>query len=171
MLKLIGLMMVVTASSLTGLGMARTVRCQQLQTSSLLDCIVYIKQELRYRMTPLPDVFDALGSSAGAQVGAFFAQMAQTLQTDGGSTVGFACRMALAQTRGLQLPSPVCRSLQALFDQLGRFDLEGNVQALELAQARLQAELDALRTGGRARCWTYLTLGVCTGLAAAVILI
>lgn len=62
-------------------------------------------------------------------------------------------------------------TILSLFDSLGRYDLEGSVQALDLALSRLREEVKALQNSAAARCRTYLTLGVCTGLAAAVILI
>ena len=58
-----------------------------------------------------------------------------------------------------------------LFDSLGKYDTEGSVQAIDLALSRLREEAKALQSGAAARCRTYLTLGICTGLAMAVILI
>ena len=62
-------------------------------------------------------------------------------------------------------------ALLALFDALGRYDLEGNLQMLELALDRLRAEARLIQSGSRARCKTYISLAVCTGLAIAVILV
>ena len=45
------------------------------------------------------------------------------------------------------------------------------MQALDLALSRLREEAKTLQSGAAARCKTYLTLGICTGLAVAVILI
>ena len=45
------------------------------------------------------------------------------------------------------------------------------MQAIDLALSRLREEAKALQSGAAARCRTYLTLGICTGLAMAVILI
>ena len=123
------------------------MRRQQAQTLALIDALLRIRHELQYRLTPLPEIF------------------AQTC------TVGYACRQALAQTRGLSLSSAARGTILSLFDSLGRYDLEGSVQALDLALSRLREEVKALQNSAAARCRTYLTLGVCTGLAAAVILI
>ena len=54
---------------------------------------------------------------------------------------------------------------------LGKYDLDGNLQALDLALGRLREEARQLQGSAAARCKTYVTLGVCTGLAVAVILI
>ena len=62
-------------------------------------------------------------------------------------------------------------ALMSLFDTLGKYDLDGNLQALDLALGRLREEARQLQGSAAARCKTYVTLGVCTGLAVAVILI
>lgn len=62
-------------------------------------------------------------------------------------------------------------TLMSLFDTLGKYDLDGNLQALDLALGRLREEARQLQGSAAARCKTYVTLGVCTGLAVAVILI
>ena len=61
MLKLIGLSLILTASSAMGLGLARTVRRQQAQTLAFIDAVLRIRHELQYRLTPLPELFAALG--------------------------------------------------------------------------------------------------------------
>ena len=156
MLKLIGLSLILAASGAVGAGLAWTVRRQQAQTLALIDALLRIRHELQYRLTPLPEIFSGLAGSLSA---------ADTC------TVGYACRQALAQTRGLSLSSAARGTILSLFDSLGRYDLEGSVQALDLALSRLREEVKALQNSAAARCRTYLTLGVCTGLAAAVILI
>ena len=154
-----------------GLGLARTVRRQQAQTLAFIDAVLRIRHELQYRLTPLPDVFLALQESREAAVAAFFSGLAGSLSAADTCTVGYACRRAMAQTGGLQLTAGTRSALLALFDALGRYDLEGNLQMLELALDRLRAEARTIQSGSRARCKTYISLAVCTGLAIAVILV
>ena len=144
------------------------MRRQQAQTLALIDALLRIRHELQYRLTPLPEIFAALGGSRNREIAEFFSALLSSAQT---CTVGYACRQALVQTRGLSLSSAARGTILSLFDSLGRYDLEGSVQALDLALSRLREEVKALQNSAAARCRTYLTLGVCTGLAAAVILI
>ena len=171
MLKLIGLSLILTASSAMGLGLARTVRRQQAQTLAFIDAVLRIRHELQYRLTPLPDVFLALQESREAAVAAFFSGLAGSLSAADTCTVGYACRQALRRTEGLCIPAGVRTTLMSLFDTLGKYDLDGNLQALDLALGRLREEARQLQGSAAARCKTYVTLGVCTGLAVAVILI
>ena len=169
MLKLIGLSLILAASGAVGAGLAGTVRRQQAQTLALIDALLRIRHELQYRLTPLPEIFAALGGSRNREIAEFFSRLAALLSSAQTCTVGYACRQA--QTRGLSLSSAARGTILSLFDSLGRYDLEGSVQALDLALSRLREEVKALQNSAAARCRTYLTLGVCTGLAAAVILI
>lgn len=63
MLKLIGLSLILAASGAVGAGLAGTVRRQQAQTLALIDALLRIRHELQYRLTPLPEIFAALGGS------------------------------------------------------------------------------------------------------------
>ena len=171
MLKLIGLSLILTASGAVGAGLAGTVKRQQAQTLALIDALLRIRHELQYRLTPLPDIFAALGSGRNRESADFFSRFAAGLSSARTCTVGYACRQALAQTRGLCLSGATRGTLLSLFDSLGKYDLEGSVQALDLALSRLREEAKTLQSGAAARCRTYLTLGICTGLAVAVILI
>lgn len=154
-----------------GLGLARTVRRQQAQTLAFIDAVLRIRHELQYRLTPLPDVFLALQESREAAVAAFFSGLACSLSAADTCTVGYACRQALRRTEGLCIPTGVRTALMSLFDTLGKYDLDGNLQALDLALRRLREEARQLQGSAAARCKMYVTLGVCTGLAVAVILI
>lgn len=171
MLKLIGLSLILTASGAVGAGLAGAVRRQQAQTLALIDALLRIRHELQYRLTPLPEIFAALDSSRNREIADFFSCLASMLSSAQTCTLSYACRQALAQTHGLSLSSAARGTLLSLFDSLGKYDLEGSVQALDLALSRLREEARMLQSGAAARCRTYLTLGVCTGLAVAVILI
>ena len=171
MLKLIGLSLILAASGAVGAGLAGTVRRQQAQTLALIAALLRIRHELQYRLTPLPEIFAALGGSRNREIAEFFSRLAALLSSAQTCTVGYACRQALRRTEGLCIPAGVRTALMSLFDTLGKYDLDGNLQALDLALGRLREEARQLQGSAAARCKTYVTLGVCTGLAVAVILI
>lgn len=72
MLKLIGLSLILAASGAVGAGLAGTVRRQQAQTLALIDALLRIRHELQYRLTPLPEIFAALGGSRNREIAEFF---------------------------------------------------------------------------------------------------
>lgn len=54
---------------------------------------------------------------------------------------------------------------------LGRFDLESQLAAIERAKGSITSVLLQLQAQKRARCRSYETIGICAGLALAVILL
>lgn len=171
MLKLIGLSLILTASTVAGLRLAAVVKRQQTQTLALIDAVLRIRHELQCRLTPLPEIFCALQAGRETAISAFFTELSQTLAAGSGCTVSYACRRALTKTQGLCLPAAVRQTLLSLFDTLGLYDLEGNLQVLDLALTRLREQAAALRAEAPGRCRSFVTLGVCTGLAVAVVLL
>ena len=78
---------------------------------------------------------------------------------------------AMEQTTSLHWSARTRETVRNLAFSLGKFDLGGQVRAIELAQERLRAELAEVQAGSRARCRSYETIGICAGLALAVILL
>ncbi len=72
---------------------------------------------------------------------------------------------------GLKWSARTRETVRNLAFSLGKFDLGGQVRAIELAQERLRAELAEVQAGSRARCRSYETIGICAGLALAVMLL
>ena len=61
MIKLLGTAMIVLGSGSAGFGFARAVRAQLRQLNALLAALEAMKGEIEYRLTPLPELFAALG--------------------------------------------------------------------------------------------------------------
>lgn len=171
MLRLIGTLLVVAASSAVGFGFAANVRAQLTQLTQLTGALEYMKNEISYRLTPLPELFYLLSASSGKAVGAFFGRCAQTLGQTPAASVQSVFREAMQQTPQLALSQQTRQTLLELSMSLGKFDAAGQLSAIELAGARLRQELQALQSHRRERCRSYETIGICAGLALAVILL
>jgi len=171
MFKGFGMACIVLASSCVGFGFARSVRRQAAQLAQLITALEFMKSEIQYRMTPLPELFGQLARSPEPAVGGMFARCAGILRANRTSPPAAAFKRAMEEEKRLVLSPESRQTLTALGMALGRFDVEGQCRSIELAQRRLQAESDALEEKKRARCRSYETIGVCAGLAIAVILV
>ena len=171
MLKLIGLSLILAASGAVGAGLAGTVRRQQAQTLALIDALLRIRHELQYRLTPLPELFAALGEGTEPVTAAFFRGCAAMMEADRALPPQLVLGRAMEQTTSLQWSARTRETVRNLAFSLGKFDLGGQVRAIELALERLRAELAEVQAGSRARCRSYETIGICAGLALAVILL
>lgn len=172
MLKGIGALCVVTAASFMGFGFAGSVRRQVRQLTAMIDALTFLKSEILYRKTPLPEAFP-LTAAASQEPGtrAFFRACTHAMRADRTLSAMQVFRMALEKTPELCLPLAAQQTLLTLGASLGEFDLEGQSRALELALARLNSQLHRLEQGSAARRRSYATIGVCAGLAVAVILL
>lgn len=170
MLKILGIVLVVAASSAVGFGFAANVRAQAQQLLELTGALEYMKNEISYRLTPLPELFALLQRPNDKAVGAFFGRLAQQMTQNPAASVQGVFRDALQKTP-LALSQNARQTLLELSMSLGKFDAAGQVSAIELAASRLRQELQALESRRRERCRSYETIGVCAGLALAVILL
>jgi len=171
MLRILGLAMIVTASSAVGFGFAGGIRRQWVQLSALLGALGCMKSEILCRLTPIPELFSVLADYSEGAVGELFARCAAACRQNRCSPPSAVIKDALAGTPGLCLGPDARRALLELGMALGKFDMEGQCRAIGLAEARLQRELELLGQSRRARCRSYETIGVCAGLAIAVLLV
>jgi len=167
----IGFICIVLASSSVGFGYARAIQCQAAQLKELLNALCYMKNEILYRMTPLPELFDALANLQKSAVGLFFSLCSDSMKRERTLPISGIFKNAAEKCRGLCISPETRQALLGLGMALGRFDVDGQCRAIELAEKRLQQELNALEQNQRARCRGYEAIGICTGLAVAIVLI
>ena len=96
MIKLLGTAMIVLGSGSAGFGFARAVRAQLRQLNALLAALEAMKGEIEYRLTPLPELFAALGEGTEPVTAAFFRGCAAMMEAD----------RALPPAGGHRLPGP-----------------------------------------------------------------
>lgn len=171
MLKGIGALCVVLSASVMGFGFAASVRRQSVRLAALIGSLTYMKGEIQYRRTPLPEVFSLLGKSAAEKsVARFWEHCAEALIHGTGFGMQSVFRTAVRKA-ALELPPEAIQTMLVLGASLGQFGLEGQERAIELSLERLSALLERMEQGRSARCRSYATIGVCAGLAVAVILL
>lgn len=171
MIRLIGAGLVVLASGSVGFGCARAVSVQCAQLEGLLWALDTMQSEISCRLTPLGEVFEKLSMCRQRDVAAFFRAAGQALLKPPGCTLPVSFQRGFSTAPELR---PGQESVQALYDlamQLGRFELEAQLAAIEAARRRLTDALLRLSGQKRERCRSYGTLGLCAGLALAVILL
>ena len=171
MIKLLGAALIVTASAAAGFGFARAICVQLRQMDALLGALEIMKSEMEYRLTPLGALCAALSYGDEPETAAFFGACAAQMEADRCLPPQLAIQRAMEQAQGLKWSARTRETVRNLAFSLGKFDLGGQVRAIELAQERLRAELAEVQAGSRARCRSYETIGICAGLALAVVLI
>lgn len=166
MLKTMGILMVLMGAAGTGGSMALAVYRSNVLLRQLLAAMELLHSELSFRRTPLPEAMEALAHASQGAVAAFFQAMAQDLALRQERSVAVIMRKNLMRS---SFTPQARRILQQLGNGLGQYDLDSQLRAVSLAEKRLQERLDEARAQQAGRIRSYCTLGVCAGLAIAIL--
>lgn len=166
--KWIGAMLVIGGCGGFGFSVAREAIRQERLLRQLLESLDFMESELRYRLTPLPELFQLCALRANGCLRRLFLDMAGELDKHAEPQVEVCLRNALDAQPAI--PGRVRRRIYQLGKNLGRFDLEGQIQGIENARQGCKRELRELERNRQQRLRSYRTLGLCAGTALAVLL-
>lgn len=171
MIQLIGAALVTAGGAAAGLGMAGQVRRTIRQLETLSAALEQLENELQYRLLPVGQLFAVLGERTQDEIGSLFRLSSEKMAQDRTLPALQAVSRSMDELPELSLGQEGAKTLLELAAALGRYDLEGQCRAIALARRRLAAQYDRLLADKSSRCRSYGVLGICTGLALAIILI
>ena len=167
--KWIGAMMIMASCSGCGFAVAAGKRREERLLFQLIGVLQFMESELKYRLTPLPELCRMAAGETQGMLHIVFMNLYRELNWQKLPDAG-SCMYAAIQRAG-EIPASVRRQLIQLGHTLGRFDLPGQLQGIQAVQKRCEDTLDRIRRNRDDRLRCYQTLGVCTGVAMAIILI
>lgn len=168
-LKLIGALLIVTASTWVGLSSARSLRSLQSALDGLTASLERMREELSFSRIGFAELCAALSESGGKESARFFSALAKDVSGDHFEPVGATARAVDAA--GLRLPPAAFLALEQLFDGFGRLDLNGQIRQIDYASDQLRRQAEELREGADQKCRSYQLLGLCTGIAVMILVI
>ena len=171
MLKMIGIVMVIFGASGTGFSMAWRIRHTTAVMQQLRNSLSQLRNEISYRKTPLPELLRLLAVSSRGEVAALWNLVADGVYRRQEDSFGKIMRSSLNTVDAAAFSGPGRQILQVLGDGMGTYDVEGQVRAITLAETRLQDLLNQTQAEQSGRMRSYCTLGVCAGLAIAILAI
>ena len=167
--KWIGAALIIVSCSGWGFKIAAGKRQEEHLLSQMTEILKFMEAELQFRLTPLPELCRMVaGETNGVLRGVFlnlYRELTWQKQPDAGSC------MYTAIQRSTELPSRVRRLLVMLGHTLGRYDLSGQLQGIQAVQKRCEENLVIIRKNRDEQLRSYQTLGICAGMALAIILI
>ena len=169
MIRALGFVLILSGASCVGIRQAACIRRACRLYEDLRIALVWLKNEIQSALTPLEQAFDQVSGLIADPLSSLFAALAQKIRDDPGcSTVGLAARYFASRP---EMPPELLDVVYDLLRMLGRQDTAAQVNALELALSRTELLRKRLEQDKTERCRSYRTLGICAGLALAVILI
>ena len=128
-----------------------------------------MENELSYRKTPLPELFENLSTMNIGLTGKVFEKTGQLLDNQISSTAGDCLNIALSETEGLFNTALIL--LKQLADNLGKFDVEGQISGIHSVKEECESVLKVLETNKSEKIRSIKILCVCAGAAVAILLI
>lgn len=168
MIRWIGAAMIVLGAGSFGAAKTMQFYRQQRQLRAFLQMLSLLQCELQYTLFPLPKLCRITAERCDRIPAGFLNAYADRL--DNG-----ACRSAAAReafdSPACALPPDAGMAILELFSTLGRYDVDGEEKLLNLTRNRLNTALERGETEKRPMAKGYALLGVCTGVAVAILLV
>ena len=165
----LGAILVVAGCGGYGFSLAAKYRQQERMLSDLVRALERMECELQYRLTPLPELCRIASEDTSGMLRkiflSFVRELEQRMMPDAASCMRCVITRFSISSRELRL------ILSELGQSLGRFDLPGQLKGLEAVRRKCLLELDALGRNRSERLRCYQTLGLCTGVALAILFI
>ncbi len=169
MLKGIGAALVILACGICGFSMAGSFRYLENTLGEMIKALELMHCQMEYRLTPLPEICGILCAGCGGVVGKVFEAFGKELRkTD---TADAEACMKKALEFYPEMPEKCGKSLERLSITLGKTDLTTQLHGIKLEQELLRKELGNIQKDQPARLKSYRTLGICCGIALAILLL
>lgn len=165
----IGAILVMIGCGSYGFSMASRCRLEEQMLRHLGRIAEYMKNELQYSLTPLPELCRASAGEATGQLRKLFLCLGYALDRQMLPDVNSCMQVTVDQYP--ELPRSVKRILLQMGRTLGAYDLSGQVNELKSIQHDCERELNVMESNRDMRLRNYRTLGLCTGAALAILFI
>lgn len=167
--KFIGAILVIISCGGFGFMIAATHRKEVRTLRTLIAALDFMDCELRYRMTPLPELCRVTASANHGIVKDIFLSLAMELDNQISPDVEKCMQAAIQKTK--DTPMLTQKALRLLGASLGHFDLEGQLKGLDSVRNESRRILEGYTLNQEVRLRSYQTLGLCAGAALAILLI
>lgn len=170
-MKLAGVLIIVISAGSVGFRIAASLRRRCSLLRQLLRALQVLKNEISFCQTPLPQAFALMAVSVQDAPERVFSSVARQMDQRRWLTPQTAMEQALAAELELNRDEAVCGLLKKLAAGLGKYDRDSQLQTLESVGRELSELLQAAQQESSVRSRTYETLGICAGLAVAILFI
>ena len=162
MLRAVGACLLTAGAGAAGWCAADRLRRRVRGLRAMLEALELAERELSFRLPPMPELLDELSRRTPPPVRPFFARCREGLDRLGTQSLGEIWQTALEECP-MELSGEDLETVAALGQVLGRYDGEGQREALCLARSRLAHLLEEAERDRDSRGRLYRTLGLTAG--------
>ncbi|MBE6943559.1 MAG: hypothetical protein E7453_04770 [Ruminococcaceae bacterium] len=167
--KVIGGLLVIVGCGGFGFLVAAGVKKEERYLRELLEALEFMSSELKYRMTSLPELIGRASAYTSGALWQVFSILDRELTTQIAPNAEACLKVAVENTEGI--PVLTGKMLRMLGRNLGKFDLSGQISGINFVKDACRENLVRIAKDKKERLRSYRTLGVCAGIALAIILL
>lgn len=166
-MKLLGAMLMICGCSGVAFAMCSNYRRAEKALEQLIRSLEWMSLELNYRMPPLASLCASVSQITDGAVSSVFEAFSKELQQQITPDVSVCMDAAIQAVP--RLPPAAIPHFKNLGIRLGRFDLQGQIAELEAAAAVCREDHSKMSRNRELRLRNYQTLGICAGIALAIL--
>ena len=166
--KWIGAIFIVVSCGGAGFSLAAGLKREENILAEMISAIVFMKSQLEFRLTPLPQLCRQTGKQATGQVRQLFMSLARELEQQLFPEASDCIYAVLADHRDLPPSSRIVWT--KLGKSLGQMDLSGQLRDLEQLIVHCRQIQGQMSNNRDQRLRSYQTLSLCAGVAMAILL-
>ena len=170
MLRLLGALLLAAGTGAVGFSAAARLASRTRALRALTGALEQMERELAFSLTPIPRLFCLLAADMPPPVGDFFTRCLAGLEELGEKPLAQIWREALEE-QPMGLEGQTLDALEQLGQVLGRYDGEGQREAVALTRAELSRALEGAEADRDSRGRMYAALGLTAGAFCAVLLL
>jgi stage III sporulation protein AB len=170
--RLLGALLIAGCGAAIGFSAGSRMRLRVKVIGNLIFSLETMRSEIAYAGTRLPEIIKKLAGCGLSPVCGFFSDISQNLELNPHENFGQLWRASLRRNLPhMALSDEESEVLSDLSLTLGRYDLDGEERALNLAIRRLERCLSIARERRNRDGRLCQTLGIGSGIIAAIILL
>ena len=167
LIKIIIYSFIFLSCSLIGLLISKKYSNRVNELKEFKNALNIFKTKIRYTYAPLPEIFTEISQSVDSNIGAVFKRAAEKMDI---CAAGEAWNVAL-KIEDLNIDDEDRNVLKNLSKLLGKTDLEGQVNQIEMTSEFLDKQIRKAESLRGKSEKMYRTLGMIMGMAIVIILI
>lgn len=172
MLKIIGFIFVISASSLLGFVSSNDYKVRIDDLLYIKNVIIMIRGEIKYQKAPLPEAFYHVGKRVKAPFDTFLLAISERLENKDGDTFSHIWKDEISKNLiGTRLLKKDLNLFMQIGEQLGYLDNEMQLASLDLYMEQLDVEIIASEKRKTEKCRIYQCVGIISGLFVSIILL
>ena len=167
-IKWIGALCIIIACLGFGLMLAALHRREVKTLKNLISALDFMECELQFRMPSLSELCSRTAECCQENLRRVFTDLSSELENQIAPDVKHCMESVLSKSKDIPVETQKCLSI--LGENLGKFNLQGQLKGLESVQAECKERLRKLVGNYDMRLRSYQTLGLCGGVALIILL-